>query len=118
MLVGLFVWLNTSRLPKMNNPPIEPTIKRGGSAFIGNSRIAKRPIPNLSDGKPTYVVSLAEFCARNFISPYQGYQVIDKKLLIAFKRYGKWWVRSNPDCINELLEYLGMEKLLFDAPTN
>jgi len=98
----------------MPNPDLEPKVKRGGSAFNGNFRLAKRPIPHLPNTDKTNVVSLTEFCDRNFITRYQGYKAIDKKLLIAFKMFGRWWVRSNPDCIEHLLEYLGMDELIFD----
>lgn len=99
----------------METPNIEPTFKRGGSAFNGNRRLGTRPIPNLFNGQPTKVVSLSQFCQQNFISRYQGYRAIELKLLIAFKMFGRWWVRSNPDCYQDLLDYLGLEELLFDA---
>jgi hypothetical protein len=41
--------------------------------------------------------------------------LIAKKLLIAQRLYGQWWVRSNPACLEELLNYLGIEQLFFDA---
>lgn len=101
----------------MNNPNIEPVIKNGGSAFRGNTRQAKRPLAALPDRDRTDVVRLADFCEGNFISRYQGYRAIEKRLLIGFRRYGNWWVRSNPECIEELLNYLGLDELLFDAST-
>lgn len=106
---------NTPQLYPMNNPPIEPTIKNGGSAFRGVGLIGYRPVPQIKDRHVTRYVSLSEFCARNFITRDTGYKLIRLKLLIGWRQKGRWWVCSNPDCIEQLLEYLGVDELLFDA---
>ena len=103
----------------MEKPQIQPQIKIGGSAFNGNTTSAHRPQPHLLDEnrlpKTTKVVSLRIWCERNFISKDVGYTLIKRGYLVGFRRHGVWWITSNPDCINELLEYLGVEKLAFDV---
>ena len=63
----------------------------------------------------TNVVSLSEWCEKNFISKRIGRKLIERKYLIGFRRHHVWWVCANPDCIDQLLEYLGVERLAFDA---
>ena len=104
----------------MTKPKIEPIIINGGSAFCGNTIISTRPLarlPNLAIDK-VRVVSLGDWCRYNFITKRVGRTLIKRKLLIGFRFGGQWWVTSNPSCIDELLEYLGVEKLLFDADNN
>lgn len=93
---------------------IEPVKKIHGSAFGGNYLNSTRPVAYLQHKSQTNVVSLSEWCKRNFISKNVGRKLIVKKYLIAFRRHGKWWVCSNPACIEQLLEYLGVEQLTFD----
>lgn len=114
-MVGVCVRLNTYRHLKMNNPQIEPTIINGGSAFRVNSLNSNHPVERINSSNKVRVVSLSEWCARNFISKRVGRTLIKKKLLIAFRQKHQWWVTANPDCIEQLLEYLGIEKLLFDV---
>ena len=116
-----FVMLNTFHPRKMNEE-FEPVIKYGGTAFNGNNMQGNRPQSHLIEivdeekiRQTTKVVSLVEFCDRNFITRYQGYQAIKKGLLIGFRKYGKWWVRSNPQCQDLLLDYLNLEILEFDV---
>ncbi len=99
----------------MNQPNIEPTIKISGSAFQDNSINNYRPISHIKNRDNTKVVSLAEWCQQNFVSRDIGYTLIKQKLLIGFRRHGYWWVAANPACYEELLEYLGLEQLYFDA---
>lgn len=99
---------------------IEPVIKLGGSAFNGNSTQASRPIPQIIDpNNPKLdrllVVSLREWCDRNFISRDMGYKLIKLKYLVAFRRHGQWWVTANPDCVKEIINLLDVEKLVFDV---
>lgn len=94
---------------------IEPTFKLSGNAFQGSNIMTTRPLSHLPNIDSTNVVSLSEWCEKNFISKNQGRTLIKRKLLIAFRRHHVWWVAANPDCIEELLEYLGVEKLAFDA---
>lgn len=94
---------------------IEPVIKNGGSAFNGNTTQAYHPIPNLKDRDYLKVVTLTLWCERNFVTPRIGYKLIKLKYLIAFRRHGVWWVTANPECVEQLTEYLGVEKLLFDV---
>jgi hypothetical protein len=99
----------------MSDPIIESIIEISGSAFCGNSTLATRPINALKNQNLTNYVSLAQWCAGNFITRRVGYQLIKRKFLIAQKLYGQWWVCSNPDCLEELLNYLNVSALLFDA---
>ncbi len=99
----------------MNDPLIEPTIINGGSAFCGNRLNATRPIGRINNSTRVKVVSLSEWCQKNFISKRIGRALIKRKLLIAFRFKGQWWVTANPDCIEQLIEYLGVEKLAFDV---
>lgn len=94
---------------------IEPHLKLGGSAFVGNRRMGTRPLPRIDEQDHVNVVSLKEWCDRNFISRDTGYRLIELKFLIAFRRHNYWWVASNSDCLPQLLEYLDVEELLFDA---
>lgn len=94
---------------------IEPIKKLGGSAFQNNYLNATRPIPHLHNQQVTNVVSLSDWCKGNFVSKRIGRNLIKRKLLIAFRRHHIWWVCANSDCLDELLAYLGMEQLLFDA---
>ena len=98
-----------------NNPKIEPVVKVSGSAFMGNTTQANRPISRIKEQNYLNVVSLAEWCQKNFITRDTGYKLIKLKYLVAFRRHHVWWVATNPDYKKELLEYLGVEQLLFDA---
>ena len=82
---------------------------------MGNDLQATRPITAIPNRERTNYVSLTDWCRGNNVSKYVGYTLIRKKLLIGQKLWGQWWVTSNPDCQLELLEYLGIEQLLFDA---
>lgn len=94
---------------------IEPYRKVHGSAYQNNYLNSTRPIANRKNHSITSVVSLSEWCDKNFITKRVGRTLIVKKYLIAFRRHGKWWVCANPDCIEQLLEYLGVERLAFDV---
>ncbi len=97
------------------NPKIPETIKYGGSAFNGNALNANQPIGRVKDNDHIKVVRLSEWCSKNFISQDIGYTLLKLKLLIGFRRHHIWWVAANPYCIDELLEYLNLEQLFFDA---
>ena len=99
----------------MNQPEIEPVIKYGGSAFNGNTTQAHQPISRIKDRDYLKVVTLKEWCDRNFISRDFGYKLIKQKYLFGFRRHGQWWVTSNPDCKKELLTLLDVEELFFDV---
>ena len=86
-----------------------------GSGFITNNLNFNRPITRLKDRERTNYVSLTLWCKENFISKKIGRNLIKKKLLIAQRLYGQWWVCTNPNCLEELLNYLGVEQLNFDA---
>lgn len=90
-------------------------LKIGGSAFNGNTTQANRPISYIKDRAYVNVVPLSLWCQRNFISRDTGYKLIKLKYLVAFRRHGQWWVSSNPDCFDELTEYLDVDSLLFDG---
>lgn len=99
----------------MNNPKIEPIIINGGSAFRGNTLNATRPIGRITESNKVKVVSLTFWCAQNFITKRTGRKLIKLKYLIAFRQKGQWWVTANPECIDRLIEYLGIEELAFDV---
>jgi len=86
-----------------------------GSAFNGNSVQANRVINRIKTRERTNFVSLANWCDGNFITRRIGYTLIKRKFLIGQKLKGKWWVCANPECLEELLNYIGLEQLLFDA---
>jgi hypothetical protein len=93
-----------------------------GSAFIDNDINNTRP---LSVGKnqtgenleKTNFVTFTAWCEGNFISKKVGVNLIKRKLLIAIRYGGKWYVAANceKECYQQLLDYLGVEKLLYDA---
>lgn len=87
----------------------------GGSAFNGSLIQGTHPLTRIDRRDYVNVVSLALWCKRNFITRDIGYQLIKRKYLIAFRRHGQYWVCTNPKCINELLEFLGIEQLFFDV---
>lgn len=95
--------------------PIEPVFKLSGSACHGNTINSTRPICYIKSFDRVNVVKLSEWCNRNFITSKIGYKLIKRKYLLAFRRHHVWWVAANPDCLIELLDYLGLEKLYFDA---
>lgn len=102
----------------MDKPKIEPYLKKGGSAFQNNLLNATHPRSSIEDRDSVFVVSLSEWCEKNFITKRTGRKLIKLKLLVAFRRHHIWWVAANPDCINALLEYLNLEELFFDATQN
>lgn len=93
----------------------EPVKYISGSAFNGNRIQGNRAISNLQDRNQTNLVSLTVWCSRNFITKRLGDTLISKKLLIGQRLYGEWWVCANLECLDQLLEYLGVEELVFDA---
>lgn len=94
---------------------LEPVRFISGSAFNANRTQGNRAISNLQDRNKTNYVSLTEWCRRNFITKRLGDTLISKKLLIGQRLYGEWWVCANLECFEQLLEYLGVEQLIFDA---
>lgn len=90
-------------------------IKNGGSGFRDNQLNATRPLTRIANSQQVKIVSLTEWCERNFISKRLGRTLIKRKLLIAFRRHHVWWVTANPNCLPELLDYLGVEQLVFDV---
>lgn len=93
----------------------EPITEISGSAFNGNTIQGSRPFSAIPGRERTNYVSFTDWCSGNFITKRIGYQLIKRRLLIGQKLYGQWWVCANPDCLEQLLEYLGVEELLFDA---
>ena len=94
---------------------IEPVVINGGSGFRDNYLNATRFSSRFLDKDNIKVVSLTEWCTKNFISKRIGRTLIKKKLLIAFRRHHVWWVAANLDCLEKLLEYLEVKELVFDA---
>lgn len=93
----------------------DPVIKISGAAFVGNTLIGTRPLPHLPERELTNFVSLSQWCEQNFISKNQGRTLLKRKLLVGIRRHHVWWVAANPDCLPELLDYLGVSELAFDA---
>ncbi|NJK56486.1 MAG: hypothetical protein HC939_11050 [Pleurocapsa sp. SU_5_0] len=84
-------------------------------AFVGNTIASTRPQTRIDDQDYVKTVSLAFWCKRNFISRDTGYKLIKLKYLIAYRRHGYYWVCANPLCLPQLLEFLGVDSLLFDV---
>ena len=99
----------------MEKPNIESAVKISGAAFNGNTVMATRPLSHIPNREKTAFVSLTEWCSKNFISKKVGTRLIKRKLLIAQRLKGQWWVCANPYCLDELLEDMGIEELFFDA---
>ncbi len=100
----------------------QQSMYQSGSAFVDNDINNFRPLSVAVDfygeKKPTTkFVTLTEWCAKNFISKKVGRTLIKKKLLIAQRLGGQWNVCANCEehCYQLLLEYLGVEQLMFDA---
>lgn len=93
------------------------SIYTSGSAFNGKKISGHHPIAHLTltQWEYTSYVSLTAWCNNNFISKKTGYNLIKKKLLIAQKMYGQWWVCANLQCLDELLDYLQLDELYFDG---
>ena len=94
---------------------IEPAVKLSGNAFIGDHLMGSHVIPHLYNLEKMNVVPLSEWCEKNFITKNQGRTLLRRKLLVGFRRHHDWYVAANLYCIEQLLEYLGMEELAFDA---
>ena len=86
-----------------------------GSGFNGNNLNSTHPLTGLKGRERTNYVSLSEWCSKNHISKNTGRTLIRKKYLIGQRLYHQWWVCANLDCLEELLEYLRIEQLSFDA---
>ena len=90
-----------------------------GSAFNYNkfngNRIRSYLLDEEKKPKTTNYVSLTDWCNNNFITKRIGRTLLTKRLLIGQRLYGQWWVCANLNCLEELLEYLGLEELFFDA---
>lgn len=89
-----------------------------GSAFNGNKLNSYRPTTRLKDREKTNYVSLTDWCKNNFVTKRVARNLIKKKLLIAQGLHGQWWVSANLECLDELLDYLGLDALYFDADNN
>ena len=95
---------------------MDAPIKPSGSGFNTNQFNGNRIKSTITNRQKTFYVSLTKWCDENFITKRVGRTLLAKKLLIGQRLMGQWWVCANPDCIDELLEYLGLEQLFFDAP--
>lgn len=97
---------------KMDEPLLP---HQSGSAYSGNFINSTHPLTGLPDRSLTNYVRLSDWCRGNFISTDIGYTLIKKKLLVGVRRHHVWWVCANLTCLIELLDYLGIEQLYFDA---
>ncbi len=91
------------------------SIYPSGYAFNGKKLTNYRLIAELKNREYTNYVSLTRWCKENFISKAIGRNLIKKRLLVAQKMHGQWWVCANLQCLDELLNYLGLDELYFDA---
>lgn len=91
------------------------SIYNSGSAFQDNDINNTRPISRINSRDRTNYVALTRWCSENNVSIKVGRTLIKRKLLIGTRLLGRWWVCSNFECYQELLDYLGIEELLFDA---
>jgi hypothetical protein len=84
-----------------------------GSAFNGNRRMSFRPRSTMDDRNFTQLIRLTDFCRLNHVSKWMAYRAIEKKLVIALKYRGQWWLDRDYNCLEELQEYLGVDELIF-----
>lgn len=89
--------------------------KRKGNAFQGDYTRSFRPYGALPDRTNTKFVLGTEFKKRNNITHHQMLYCIQRKYLAAIRRGGAWQVASIPWCRVEMLEYLGLDSLAYDA---
>lgn len=94
------------------------SIYKSGSAFHDNDINNHRPLSRIKTRDKTSYVSLTVWCRENHVSKKVGRTLIKRKLLIGQRLLGRWWVCVNPNCYQDLLDYLGIEELLFDADNN
>jgi len=94
---------------------MDAPIRPSGSGFNINQFNGNRIKTSIENSNRTNYVSLTLWCQNNFISKRLGKTLLAKKLLIGQRLKGKWWVCANPECIEELLDYLGLDQLFFDA---
>lgn len=95
---------------------------RSGSAFngVGINRFKvistryKLDRPRCYCEKTNYV-SFTDFCKYNFITKEIGRTLIIKKYLICQRLFGKLWVCVNKPYKQELLDYLNIEQIFYDA---
>lgn len=92
--------------------------KISGSAFNENKFKGNRIKYNFSGKTKINYVSLTQWCRENFISKTKGKDLLKKRLLIGQRLNGQWWVCANKDCLEDLLLYLDLDKLFFDANNN
>ncbi len=86
-----------------------------GSAFQDNDINNTRPINRIKGRDRTNYVALTRWCRENNVSIKVGRTLIKRKLLIGTRLLGRWWVCANLDCYELLLDYLGVEAIIFDA---
>lgn len=91
------------------------SIHKSGNAFDICTIRGCKPISSFPELDKVNYVSLTEWCQKNYISKKVGRTLIKKKYLLAQRLYGRWWVCANLHCLEQLLEYLSLEQLFFDA---
>ena len=69
----------------------------------------------LTDRTNTKFVLGTEFKRRNFISHHQFRECLKRGYLVGIRRGGAWQVASCAPMKEEMLHYLGMDALLYDA---
>jgi hypothetical protein len=93
-------------------------INNNGAAFNGNGLMSYHPNSQLikdSDGNPlkcTKYISLSKFCRLNFVTKRVARNAIAKKLLVAVRYKGQWWVAIDPKCLDDLKDYLGVDAVV------
>lgn len=89
-------------------------VRISGAAFNRNKFKGNRIKSSLNNRNKTYYISLTKWCNGNFISKDIGRNLLKKKLLIGQKYKGQWWVCTDENCKEFLLDYLGLEQLYLD----
>lgn len=86
-----------------------------GSAFNGAGINRYHILSSIPNYEKTNYVSFTDFCRNNFISKNIGRTLIKKKYLICQRLFGRLWVCVNLECYQQLLDYLSIESINFDA---
>ncbi|MEO0934207.1 MAG: hypothetical protein AAFY21_10780 [Cyanobacteria bacterium J06641_2] len=94
---------------------MDAPIRPSGSAFNNNKFNGNRIKGTITGRTVTNYITLTKWCKGNFISKKIGRTLLAKNLLIGIRHKGQWNVCANPDCLEELLDYIGLEELFIDA---
>jgi hypothetical protein len=88
-----------------------------GSAFNGNYLQSFRIWSRDPNKEKLIFIPLTDFCKVNFISRNTGRTLIKKKLVIAKRCGGVWWVAQKDSCIEELKDFLDVNEINWNNVT-